>query len=421
VKVEDIKARTVLGVSAKASEMEIEAAYGARISAVRKQFDDARDHRTREKYKREHNAIEEARSKLLRDLKDQEQRQREESQRLAAEQRQGEENQRSATEQRQREESHRLATEQRQREESQRLAAEQRQREESQRLAAEQRQREESQRLAAEQRQREESHRLAAEQRQREENQRLAAEQHQREKKKRLAARPLLIGGLVLILACLFAAVLFWPYAPSEPKLAKLVLNTLPANADVFVDGVSRGKTPLALDDIVPGERQLLIQLEGYQDEKLIVLIKPGDQRFYPPVTLIPKPVSIATPTPSSPAVTPTPSSPAVTPTPGSPTVTPALSGYPGERFPQTRQRLLTEAEVANLDYAELRYAINEMYARHGAQFLKEPDIRKQFEKFSWYYPIPEMTLSRIEREFTRIEKQNRDLLARLRDQKRHR
>jgi hypothetical protein len=58
------------------------------------------------------------------------------------------------------------------------------------------------------------------------------------------------------------------------------------------------------------------------------------------------------------------------------------------------------------------------MYARHGAQFLKEPDVRKQFERFRWYYPIPEITLAQIDAEFSRIEKQNRDLLARLRDQK---
>jgi YARHG domain len=80
---------------------------------------------------------------------------------------------------------------------------------------------------------------------------------------------------------------------------------------------------------------------------------------------------------------------------------------------------MLTEADIADLDYAQLRYAINEMYARHGAQFFREPDIRKQFEQFNWYVPLPEMTLARIDREFSRIEKQNRDLLSRLRDQKR--
>ena len=59
------------------------------------------------------------------------------------------------------------------------------------------------------------------------------------------------------------------------------------------------------------------------------------------------------------------------------------------------------------------------MYARHGAQFLREPDVRRQFEQFIWYVPMPGLTLARIDREFSRIESQNRDLLSRLRDQKR--
>jgi hypothetical protein len=108
----DIHASAILGVSAKASEMEIEAAYRDRSSAVRKQFNYARDRMTREKCKREHDAIEEARSKLLRNLEDQEQRPRGENQHLAAEQHQREESHRLAAEQHQREESHRLEAEQ---------------------------------------------------------------------------------------------------------------------------------------------------------------------------------------------------------------------------------------------------------------------------------------------------------------------
>jgi hypothetical protein len=59
------------------------------------------------------------------------------------------------------------------------------------------------------------------------------------------------------------------------------------------------------------------------------------------------------------------------------------------------------------------------MYAFHGAQFLKEPAVRKQFDGCSWYIPIPHLTLKEIDREFSRIETQNRDLLAQLREQKR--
>jgi chemotaxis protein histidine kinase CheA len=470
LEVEEIDARAALGVSANASKMEIKAAYRKLIAEVQERYDDATDLTTRQECRRKRRELDEARrtlipdSEYIADFDDQEQRRREEEERRDTEQRQREEQERLEREQRQREEQERLVAEQRQRQEQERQAAQQRQ-QEQERLAAEQRQREEQERqaaqqrqqeqerLAAEQRQREEQERQAAQQRQqeqerfvaeqrqreeqerlereqREEQERLAREQREREEKQRRSTIRLLIGALVLLLAAASAAVVFWVQWQNQHKLGKLVLNTLPANAGVFVDGVSRGTTPLVLDGISPGERHLRIELEGYQDEQLIVLIEPGAERFLPLVTLIPKkePVSTVTPAPTSPTVSPAPSSPTITPAPTSPsvapaptlpTVTPAPSGFPGERFPQTRLRILTEAEVANLDYDDLQYAINEMYARHAAQFLKDPDVRKQFERFTWYYPMPGMTLSRIDREFSRIESQNRDLLARLRDQKR--
>jgi YARHG domain len=105
-----------------------------------------------------------------------------------------------------------------------------------------------------------------------------------------------------------------------------------------------------------------------------------------------------------------------------SPTVAPSEtpSAFPGERYPQTRERILTEADVASLDSAELRYAINEMYARYGAPFLNQPDIEKQFRAFPWYHPVHDLKLAQIEAYFfSAIEKRNLDILARLRDEKR--
>ena len=521
---EEIDARAVLGLNASASRSDIEAAYTDRIRRIRKHYEEARDHRTREKCERDRDALDEARRLLLyleevdrRQREEQErrheenenlaaeQRQPEESERLAAEQREREENERLAAEQRQREEDERLAAEQRRRDESERLALEQRQHEENERLATEERQRDESERLATEKRQREERERLVAEERQREERERLAtekrqrqererllaeqrlreerervaAEQHRREEQERLAAERyqreqqqrlaaeqreraeqerlaainrqreqkrrnatwLVIGAAVLILAAAIAAPFLWIEWQNKNKAGKLVLNTVPAKAAVFVDGIARGNTPLVLGDLAPGERHLRIDLKGYQEEQLVVVIEPGAERYFPVVTLVrnkestgnvtPAPTSpaetpspapttpVVTPAPTSPLVTPAPTSPAATPMQSSPAVTPAASGLPGERFPQTRLRILTETDVADLDYAGLRYAINEMYARHGAQFLTQPDIRKQFEQFIWYVPMPGLTLARIDREFSRIESQNRDLLSRLRDQKR--
>jgi hypothetical protein len=93
---------------------------------------------------------------------------------------------------------------------------------------------------------------------------------------------------------------------------------------------------------------------------------------------------------------------------------------YPGERYPQTRQRLLTMADVSSLSSAQLRYAINEMYARHGATFPSQPPIEAQFRKFSWYHPNQMLTFEQIEDSFSQIERDNLALLGQVRGMKRN-
>jgi len=96
-----------------------------------------------------------------------------------------------------------------------------------------------------------------------------------------------------------------------------------------------------------------------------------------------------------------------------------AATPYPGERYPQTRQRLLTQSEVDTLSFAQLRYAINEMYARHGAPFPSQPPIEAQFRKFPWYHPNSNLTIDQVEASFSQIEKDNLELLGHARDLKR--
>jgi hypothetical protein len=91
---------------------------------------------------------------------------------------------------------------------------------------------------------------------------------------------------------------------------------------------------------------------------------------------------------------------------------TPSLESYPGEEFPQTRLSVLTKADIAKWNYPQLRYAINEMYARHGATFPKEPDIENQFRKFQWYHPLAGRTFDQIEASFSQVETQNLKFLA---------
>ena len=92
---------------------------------------------------------------------------------------------------------------------------------------------------------------------------------------------------------------------------------------------------------------------------------------------------------------------------------------YTGEKYPQTRTRLITEEEAAAMSFAELRYAINEIYARHGADFPNQRAIARRFRQFEWYHPRMGVQPSEIENEFTDTERDNVKLLAGYRDQRR--
>lgn len=89
-----------------------------------------------------------------------------------------------------------------------------------------------------------------------------------------------------------------------------------------------------------------------------------------------------------------------------------------GERFPETRNRLLRTDDIQSWSNAELRYAINEIYARHGADFIDQ-DIKKQFAKFSWYRPQRGKSYDAAEAEFIDTEKRNVDLLGTWRNMRR--
>jgi YARHG domain/PEGA domain len=229
------------------------------------------------------------------------------------------------------------------------------------------------------------------------------------------------ITGVLFILVSASALVFVLPRNPDKPKQGELVVNTVPDNADVWLDGAPQGKTPLIVENVTPGERQLKIELPGYKIERLTVSVRPGDEGFTCIVQLVPVDQPSPEPVPTESLFghsNVTILSPGVPPN-----ISPSLkpSAYAGERYPQTRERLLTEAEIADLSYAELRSAINEMYARHGAPFPSEPEIEKQFRAFEWYHPDRDLKLSQIEADFSAIEKKNVDILARLRDQKRPR
>ncbi len=87
---------------------------------------------------------------------------------------------------------------------------------------------------------------------------------------------------------------------------------------------------------------------------------------------------------------------------------------YAGEVHPETRLRLLSPQEIGSWSLEQIRYAINEIYARHGADFEKA-EVKQVFLKFDWYRPEPGKDYNSAETDFSRIEMVNVKLLAEMR------
>ncbi len=60
-----------------------------------------------------------------------------------------------------------------------------------------------------------------------------------------------------------------------------------------------------------------------------------------------------------------------------------------GMIFPDSDSRRLTEDDLKGLDIGELRFARNEIYARHGRIFTSE-DLMTHFGAMDWYFPSVE-------------------------------
>lgn len=88
-----------------------------------------------------------------------------------------------------------------------------------------------------------------------------------------------------------------------------------------------------------------------------------------------------------------------------------------GEQFPATREEQITVADANELELSDIRYAINEMLARHDANF-KDARTRAAFAGFPWYQPRTDLSLEEIENEFSDVEKHNIAVLRRCRDAK---
>ena len=59
-------------------------------------------------------------------------------------------------------------------------------------------------------------------------------------------------------------ALVYKPYAPAAPVYGTIVVATDPTEADVYIDSVQKGKTPLIINDILVGNHELRLEKSGY-------------------------------------------------------------------------------------------------------------------------------------------------------------
>ena len=90
--------------------------------------------------------------------------------------------------------------------------------------------------------------------------------------------------------------------APVKAETGRVVVNTVPANASVYLDGSDRGKTPLVIDGVTPGIHHVSVEASGYTASSLIADVKAGGSFDFGTIHLValaapsPSPVSTAAP-----------------------------------------------------------------------------------------------------------------------------
>ena len=90
------------------------------------------------------------------------------------------------------------------------------------------------------------------------------------------------------------------------------------------------------------------------------------------------------------------------------------IGGEEGIIFPDSSEELIDRAAVEKLSDEELRYAINELYARNGYIF-NDDGLRTYYEKYDWYVPTVRSDDFSIDL-FNDIEKENIKVMQEERD-----
>jgi hypothetical protein len=135
--------------------------------------------------------------------------------------------------------------------------------------------------------------------------------------------------------------------APARVEAGRVVVNTVPANASVYLDGSDRGRTPLVVEGVTPGIHHVSIEASGYVASSLIADVKDGGSFDFGTIHL----EAVA----PAPAITPPPrveSSSTLPPPPPEPTRDLRVEI---EKFVEEHLRKSVNADISGMiaDYAE--------------------------------------------------------------------
>jgi hypothetical protein len=90
--------------------------------------------------------------------------------------------------------------------------------------------------------------------------------------------------------------------SPVKADTGRLVVNTVPADASVYLDGSDRGKTPLVIEGVTPGIHHVSIEAAGYVASSLIADVKEGGSFDFGTIHLMATAAPSPSPVPTAPA-----------------------------------------------------------------------------------------------------------------------
>jgi len=89
------------------------------------------------------------------------------------------------------------------------------------------------------------------------------------------------------------------------PVTGRVIVNTIPAGASVYIDGADQGRSPLIIENVAEGLHRLRVEADGWEPVSLIAEVKPGATVDTGTLHLTAKPTPA--PTPAAATYSPTP------------------------------------------------------------------------------------------------------------------